>query len=220
VNQTGFFFEIRDLMVCFVSAFNSIVIERYDKDKNPQQNIKVSYAYAPKAKVLHDLINKAQHITLPVISVNISGIQRDTTRVFNKITGVYKGTTTGKADYLPQPVPVNINVDMNIMTSKQVDMDQILSNFIPFNDPYIIISTKVPDTLLIQQEEIRTEVLWSGSISLKYPIEQQEKSPARVTAATSFTIKGWLFKPIPTDRPSNIFKITTNYIPVSGFIYE
>ena len=53
------------------------------------------------------------------------------------------------------------------MTKFQTDMDQILSNFIPYNNPYIILSWKVPTDLspsgFAIPQEIRSEVLWSGS---------------------------------------------------------
>lgn len=217
MKQQGFFFEIKDVVTQFVTAFNDVTINRYNKNREPQQKLKVSYVYAPKQKVMYDLINKNQHITLPIIAVNISSISRDETRVFNKILGSYYSTKIDSTTYLPQPVPINISVEMNIMTKYQTDMDQILSNFLPFTDPYIIISWQTPEELLPNTDEIRTEVLWSGNMSMRYPVEQQATTTARIVASTSFTIKSWLFKPKPSEEPSNIFKITTNFTPVTGF---
>jgi hypothetical protein len=84
---------------------------------------------------------------------------------------------------------------MTIVTKYQNDMEQIITNFVPYCDPYIIISWKLPSTSESDVPyEIRTEILWSGSINVQYPIELQASQPYRVTADTSFTIKGWLFK--------------------------
>ena len=49
-----------------------------------------------------------------------------------------------------------------------------------------------------------------------YPTDVDSSTPYRVSADTSFTIKGWLF---PKDQGSvnNIFVIDANFIPVSGF---
>ena len=90
-------------------------------------------------------------------------------------------------------------------------MDQILSNFVPFCNPYIIISWKVPEAFnLSVDQEIRSEVLWTGDVSMNYPTELNGNQKARVTADTSFTIKGWLFK--DTDNPDgNIFFIDSNF---------
>ena len=199
-----FYFEIKDLITQFVAAFNSVVINRYDKNRVADaKKLRVSYVYAPKQRVIQDLVNKSMHLTLPVIAVTIGGIQRDSTRVFNKILGsFYANNGIGSTDFLPQPVPIN--------------MDQILSNFIPYSNPYVVISWKIPSAFVQVQQEIRTEVLWSDSLNMTYPTDVDSTTPYRVAADTSFTIKGWLF---PKDQGpvNNIFVIDANFIPVSGF---
>ena len=110
---------------------------------------------------------------------------------------------------------------MSIMTKFQTDMDQILSNFVPYNNPYIVISWLIPTSQnLASNYEIRSEVEWSGDISLDYPIKVSNTEPARVIADTNFTIKGWLFKGPATEDTKNIFNIDQRFIPVSGFNYE
>ena len=140
-----FHFEIKDLLIQFVSAFDDVVIGRYNRAREIQDRIRVKYIYAPKQRVLHDLVNKTQHITLPGVAVSIAGISRDNDRVFNKIAGSWyqrdpslpDGLTT--TDYMPQPVPVDIAINMSVITKYQTDMDQILTNFIPYNDPYTVV---------------------------------------------------------------------------------
>ena len=106
------------------------------------------------------------------------------------------------------PVPVNITVNMSILTEYQTDMDQILSNFVAYSNPYIIISWKIPEDFGVgYTQEIRSEVLWNGSIPLDYPIEQTANSKPRINAETSFTIKGWIFPAVPDDPFKNIFFI-------------
>ena len=61
--------------------------------------------------------------------------------------------------------------------------------------------------------EIRTEILWSGSINLNYPTELNGNQSFRVSADTSFTIKGWLFK--SKDLNENYKKI---YVINSDFV--
>jgi len=73
----------------FIAAFDDVVISRYNKDREEQDQINVRYIYAPKQRVLHDIINLNKTLTLPAISVNISGISRDSSRVFNKLDGFY-----------------------------------------------------------------------------------------------------------------------------------
>jgi len=209
----------------FVSAFNSIVINRYNKDRSVQEKIQANFVYAPKERVIYDLVNKNQHLKLPIVAVSMSGISRDNERVFNKIPGFYlpkdPSIETFDSNYLPTPIPVNISVNMDILTRFQTDMDQILSNFVPYNNPYIIISWKVPSSQNLEDNyEIRSEVLWDGSISLDYPKELTGSQPYRVGASTSFTIKSWLFRKNANSNVKNIFTIDTNFVPVTGFEYE
>lgn len=223
MNKQPYYFEIKDLITQFISAFDDVVISRYNKSRVIQDKIEVRYAYAPKERVLHDLINKSQHITVPAVAVSIGGVSRDESRVFNKITGSYSESpdlTSEVSDLLPSPVPVNVSVNMSIITRFQTDMDQILSNFIPYTNPYIVISWKVPtDFVQGRTEEIRSEVEWSGDISLSYPTDLTPQSPYRVTADTSFTIKGWLFPDNSKQDGKRIFYIDTRFIPVTGFEY-
>ena len=220
-------FELKDMIRQFITAFNEVIINRYNKGKTVVDQLKVGFYYGPKERALQDVVNKAQSLKLPTIAVHYTSISRDPERVFNKIPGVYysKAPTVSAgamdSDWLQMPIPVNIGISMSIMTKFQTDMDQILSNFVPYNNPYIIISWKVPSSQNLANDlEIRTEVLWDGSLSLNYPIEVSGTQPARVIADTNFTMKGWLFKGPPSEDTRNIFTIDQNFVPVSAFNYE
>lgn len=218
-----YFFEIKDLVTQFIAAFDGVVIKRFNNTREVQDKIQVKYVYAPKQRVIHDLTNKAKHLTLPVISVNIASVSRDPTRVFNKLDSSYylnvepdtQNGDIGREDSVPQPVPVNINISMSILTKFQTDMDQILSNFIPYSNPYIIISWKVPGEFTDVPQEIRSEVLWNDNINLQYPVEIDPSTPYRVSADTTFTIKGWLFRAQSTPVKT-IFEIEANSYAVNS----
>jgi hypothetical protein len=188
----------------FIAAFNDIVIKGYDKNSNllPNSDKKVRFLYAPKSRVYESLNTPGPGgITLPVVSISLGNISRDKERVFNKHEGFVIPYNTeydpsGILKKIPQPVPVNITVNMSIITKFQEHMDQILSNFIPYCDPYIIISWRFPGlSESDNQFEIRSKVLWSGSTNLNYPTDLNGTQPySRLSADTTFTIEGWLFK--------------------------
>jgi hypothetical protein len=217
-----FGFEVQTLLEQFVGAFNDVVIKRYDHENTlvaPTSGFKVLYVYSPKQRVYNTLNNPAPGgMTVPVIAVSIGGISRDQTRVFNKNDGFtipFEGKSDGTLEKkILQPVPVNITVNMSIITRYQLDMDQILTNFIPYCDPYIIISWKLPDgdgdPKTYYNNEIRTEVLWNGNINMQYPDNLAPTAPFRITADTSFTIKGWLFKK-SDEVVKRIYTITSDY---------
>lgn len=223
MKEDPFYFEIKDVLTQFIAAFDDVVIARFNRAREKQDHIQVRYVYAPKQRVLYDLINKAKGITLPVIAINIASIRRDEKRVFNKLSGSYYSQTkstilTGgisRQDFIKQPVPIDITVNMSILTKFQTDMDQILSNFIPYTNPYIVISWKVPSSFTVVEQEIRSEVLWDGGMNMTYPTDVTASQHYRVSADTSFTIKGWLFQKYST--PVNtIFTVDSNFTSLSS----
>jgi hypothetical protein len=214
-NKT-YHYEIHDLLTQFIAAMDDVVISRYNKNREEKEQIKVRYVHAPKERVLYDIINKAQNITVPVISVSVSDIQRDENRVFNKIEGFYspvKREVHGQfTAQIPMPVPINLTVNLNILTNYQSDMDQIISNFVPYSNPYIVISWRLPDGFGLELiNEIRSEVLWNGNISVEYPIDLEASGKPRFSASTSFVIKGWLFPAAPFEPLKNIYFIDSNF---------
>jgi len=215
VKADPYYFEVKDVVAQFLAAFDDIVIKRYNKNREIQDKINVRYLYAPKQRVLHDIINENKTIDLPAVAVNITSIARDVDRVFNKLDGFYYNSPRGKdsqTTHIKPPIPVNIELSCSILARYQTDIDQIVSNFVPFCNPYVIISWFMPKAFgLAADQEIRSEVLWNGNLSMNYPVELTGAQKARVTADTSFTIKAWLFKDIE-DPAGNIFFIDQNFI--------
>ena len=205
-----YFFEIKNLLTQFVAAFDETTIKRYNKDRVPEEVIDVRYVLAPKQRVMYDIVNKAQNLTLPVVAVNVTSIIRDNERVFNKINNLHSFVNERESRVMKMPVPINISVSMSILARYMEDMDQILSNFIPFNNPYIILSWKEPTGVANEVFEIRSEVLWDGSISITNPTDTTYSDKFRVVADTTFTIKGWLFKD-KNEIATPIYYIDSNF---------
>ena len=218
MRNRAYHFEIKDLLTQFVAAFDDTIISRFDKSRNAKQNIEVRYVFAPKQRIMYDIVNKAQNLTLPVVAINLTSVTRDESRVFNKLTPSFiPGQLTehpDKGSKFLMPVPVDLTVSMSIMTRYMADADQIISNFVPYNNPYIILSWKVPaDFGADYEQEIRSEVLWSGDLNYNTPTDVSYSDKFRVVIDTSFTIKGWLF-PEQKDIQNIIYKIDNNFINV------
>ena len=211
-------FEIKDLLTQFVAAFDDTIIKRYNKNREAEQEIAVRYVMAPKQRVMYDIVNKAQNLQLPVVSIDLASVSYDTDRVFNKLDN-FDNYGEGTASNVNTPVPVNLEVNMSIMCRYMSDMDQIISNFVPYTNPYIVLAWREPvdQALLSAGElpfnpiEIRSEVLWSQNISMNSPKDTTYSEKFRIVADTSFTIKGWLFR--NRNETSNpIYFIDTNFI--------
>jgi len=203
-----YYFELKNLLVQFMAALDDCVIKRYDNNRVAQEEVAVRVVYSPKSRTIHNLVNKQQNMELPVISVSLGGVQRVANRQHNKIDG-----PTYHQDNIRfplQPIPVNITVNVSILTKFQTDMDQIVSNMIPYFDPYIIISWKHPE----MTQEIRSKVEWSGSLSYNYPNDLQATQAYRQAVDTSFTVEGWLFKKSEPSTTGIIHTIDMDFIGV------
>ena len=203
-------FEIKDLLTQFVAAFDDTVVKRYDKSGNAKQEVEVRYVFAPKQRVMYDIVNKAQNLTLPVVAVDVTSISYDDNRVFNKINNLHSYLNEIDNMYARMPVPINIEMNMSIICRYMQDMEQIITNFAPYTNPYIVIAWKEPSTRT-ETVEIRTEVLWSKNITMNTPTETTYSDKFRVVADTSFTIKGWLFRE-KTSNSVPIYFIDQNFI--------
>jgi len=210
-------FEIKTILLQFANALNDIIIKRYNTDKEAEDQIHVNFMRAPKSRTLWELTNKNQHFKLPIISIWPSNIRRNPARVFEKLDGAnYPETfsrTTSAWWYLKQPVPVDFTVNVAIVARFQEDIDQILTNFIPYTNDYFVVSWKWPDTLPFTLE-IRSHCIWDGSVNLEYPLDIQNTAPYRVIANTTFTVESWLFKNSPNPW-GPIYKIDTSFTAVS-----
>ncbi len=207
-------FEVKDLLTQFVAAFDDTVIKRYDKNNNTRQEVAVRYVFAPKQRIMYDIVNKAQNIELPVVAVDLAGITYDTDRVFNKLDNFENYRNSNSSSSIRTPTPVNLTVNMSILCRYMQDMEQIISNFVPYSDPYIILAWKEPVSSDVSNTiEIRSEVLWDQNINLNTPTETTYSEKFRIIADTSFTIKGWLFRN-KNEESSPIYFIENNFINV------
>ena len=203
-------FEIKDLLTQFIAAFDDTVIKRFNRDRTERQKVEVRYVFAPKQRVMYDVVNKAQNITLPVVTIDLQSVSYDSSRAFNKMDKLYNYTNEVDNTSVSMPTPVNLEVSMSVLGRYMSDVEQIVTNFAPFTNPYIIICWKEP-TETGDDVEIRTEVLWNEQISFNNPTETTYSDKFRIVADTAFTIKGWLFRN-RNEKSEPIYFIENNFI--------
>lgn len=211
--QYTYDFEVLTMSTAFMNAMSDIVIKRFNRNRTSKDQIKTRIVYAPKQRILHDLLDKDQNLQLPVISVTISGVARDENRVFNKQIGVfYNSKTEGAMVHEFSPLPVDITYTVSIMAKYQEDMDQIISHIIPYVNPYFTVSWRTPQR---QDFEIRSNVFWNGQVNINYPVEIGATTVARVVADLSFTFKGWIFR--KTEEAKPIFTVDSTLVTSDNF---
>lgn len=199
--------ELITMSTMFMNSMSDIVVKRFNVNKQARDQIKTRIVYAPKQRVLNDLLDRDQNIQLPVISVHIGGIARDESRVFNKILGTFHTPSNSTSSVNEKgPLPVDVTYNVSIMTRYQQDMDQIISHLLPYVNPYFTVSWRTPNR---PDFEIRSNVFWSGNVNITYPFDVTATQVARVVAELTFTFKGWLFQ--NTEEFPNIFSFNNAY---------
>lgn len=204
------------MLTQFVAAFDGAFVYRYDKNEVAKEKINVRYVMGPKHRVLYDIVNQAKNITLPVVAIEQTNIKRDASRIHNKDQHMYRPHLNDKnISKIPQPVPVSMDISVHIIANYKEDVDQIVANFIPWCNPYFIISWKIPKGFGLDfTDELRSEVSWSGDISFENPVDISAQDKYKITATTSFTIKGWLFPALEVPV-APIYVIDTNFHAVA-----
>jgi hypothetical protein len=217
VEDYSYFREQYNTLAQFVAAFDGCFVFRYTKDFVPKEKIGVRYILGPKNRVLFDMVNQAKNITLPAIAIDQTNVKRDPTRVQFKDQQIIRPKRAGGSVIkIPTPIPITMDVNVSIIAKYKEDIDQIVSNFIPWCNPYFIISWKIPDEFGLDfTDELRTEVTWSGSVEYETPIEIDKSDKYKIIGNTSFNLKGWLFPPAQ-EPAAPIYVINNNFITLSS----
>jgi hypothetical protein len=221
MNDYSYFFENSQLLNMFVAAFDDAFVYRYDaRTRVAKEKIEVRYVNGPKHRVLHDLSDRAKTLTLPVVTIEQTALARDPSRIHNKDQFIYRKQldATNRMAKIPQPIPVNLTLDVNIICYFKEDLDQIIQNFVVNCNPYIMVSWKIPEKFNMPFiDEIRSEIQWSGDISYENPKDLSPDVKWRISASTSFTVKGWLFKDYnQTQAPIYVINADFHALPFSS----
>lgn len=239
MRKYSYHFEQLDLITLFVAAFDDAFLYRYDAaTREAKERVDVRYVFGPKHRVLHDLTDRSKVLTLPVVTIEQTGLTRDATRIQNKdkVFTMRSLGEAGKISKIPTPVPVNMEISVSIIAKFKQDIDQIVQNFITYCNPYIIAYWKVPESFGMDFiNELRSEIQWSGNITYDNPKNVSPDVKWRITADTTFTIKGWLFpnlqlqqEPIYTVRTelqavnlqNKVYNTYDDFSALSGLSYE
>ena len=218
MEKYSYFKEQQNVLTQFVAAFDGCFVYRYTKDFVAKEKINVRYVFGPKHRVLYDIIDQAKNMTLPVISIEQTNIKRDSSRIQFKDQKITRPNINDNRliSRIPSPVPVTMDINVSIVANYKEDIDQIVSNFIPWCNPYFIISWKIPEEFGMDFiDELRTEVSWSGSVDFENPTNIAHTDKYKIIGNTSFTVKGWIFPALETPS-APIYVVNNNFVAVSS----
>lgn len=139
-------------IIAFGSMFSDVTIERKDADGGNAQTIKVPIAQAPKEKWIVRLDSDAglenhTYTTLPRMSFEITGVNYDASRKFNRLNKIACFGDSADAQFAYAPVPYNIEISLYILTKTQEDAFQIVEQILPYFTPEFTLRVKNLDEM-------------------------------------------------------------------------
>jgi hypothetical protein len=208
--------EIQIATAQTIDVFNDIVIDRRTSKNEVQKLIRVPCLYGARSRILKSQENRNGTLKLPILCVLITGISRDTSRV-HSVNDSLNFQTSFEPDKINLSqniaVPVNITYSLSIITKYQEDMDQIASNFMAMMNPDIYVVWPNPKN---PEENLKSQIIWDGSINISYNEEIGDTDPARITGDASFTYKTWIFPGLFNDIKNGPTIKKFNYVDITG----
>ena len=186
----------RKYVAMFGTLFNDIIIDRRDNNGTVIQRLKVPVNYAPYQKILARLDQDpnldAPAMTLPRMSFEIMGMQYQPTRKLprlNKISAV--NDPNGLLAYRYNPVPYDIEFQLNVMSKYNEDGTKILEQILPYFQPDVTHSVK-----LIEDVDITLDIpIVLNSVTVEDTYEGDFETRRALIWTLNFTLKGWFFGP-------------------------
>lgn len=201
--------ELKTATSLFMNCFSNIKISRFDKDFNSAKDIVVPLVYGTRSRALKELENVNKTLKPPLLAVVKENISQDSQRMNE--TYSYKINMPDGHDILTKmrAVPINIEFTLSGIAIYEDDLDQIISNFIPFFKPDIFVSWKHPR---YKNMEIKSQIVWDCRVNYQSPIDISEKDHEFYQFETTFTFKTWFFAGLITEEEKEAPLIKTiNY---------
>jgi len=192
--------SLRKYIIVFGTVFNDIYLNRLSATNEVLQTLKVPLTYGPKDKVLArldqnpELLNQVG-IVLPRISFEMTSLEYDSTRKLNTLNKLTKQSATAGTDdevkYQYQPVPYDMQFEMNILVKNAEDGTRIVEQIVPYFTPDFTVSVNV----VPEVDGPRDIPIILNSISSQDQYEGNFTERRVLTWTLSFTLKGYLYGP-------------------------
>ena len=209
--------SLRKYIIVFGTVFNDIYINRLSATDEVLQTLKVPLTYGPKDKVLARLDQNPQMtnqvgIVLPRISFEMTTLEYDPNRKLNTLNKLTKQSATAGTDdevkYQYQPVPYDMQFEMNILVKNAEDGTRIVEQIVPYFTPDFTVSVNV----VPEVDSARDIPIILNSITSQDQYEGSFEQRRALIWTLSFTMKGWLYGPT---KKSKLIKLaeTTFRLP-------
>ena len=192
--------SLRKYIIVFGTVFNDIYINRLSSTGEVLQTLKVPLTYGPKDKVLSRLeqsprLDNQVGIILPRISFEMTTMEYDPTRKLNTLNKLTKQSAAAGTDdevkYQYQPVPYDMQFEMNILVKNAEDGTRRVEQIVPYFTPAFTVSVNV----VPEVDGPRDIPIVLNSISSQDQYEGNFEQRRALIWTLNFTLKGWLYGP-------------------------
>ena len=213
---TWYYGTLRKYIILFGTLFNNIYINRQLTNGQTVQTIKVPLTYSPKEKMLARLkgdpnLNRPIAMSLPVMSFEIIGMEYDPMRKLNTVNKFVnvKNTDKSQQKFQYNPVPYNIEFNLNIMVKNAEDGNRILEQILPYFTPeWTATVNLVPDM------GIKLDIpVILNSVDMQDTYEGDFGERRAMTWTLTFILKGYIFGPT---KKQKIIKFANTNLYISG----
>lgn len=202
---TEFYHELLSKYVAiFGTLFNDIRISRTDGTTAKLQNFKVPISYGPKEKFLAIALQKpdkkVKAIQLPRMAFEISGIDYDPTRKFQRTQKFHQDE-----QMMFEPVPFNIGFKLFIIAKTTIDALKIVEQILPYFNPDWTVSAQLIEGM---------DRTWSIPIvrvgqSFEDGYEADFQTRRVIIWTIDFEMRAWLHGPIQPRKVIKFIKLNT-----------
>jgi hypothetical protein len=203
--------EIEKATAQFIDLFNNLIIKRRDATGNVVQLISVPCLYGNRSIILKYYEDRNMTLKLPVMVVNMINIYKDVDRIHSVNDALYFSSDGEVNPIYNMGIPINIAFDVEYVAKYQEDVDQIFCNYTAAFNPDVYVVWKNP----YGGESIKSQIVWSGIVTMDYGNNINTETPQRIYAKTSFVFKTWLFP--GNGKTNHLSDITINKINVNDY---
>lgn len=219
-NQHYYYETTRRTIIQFINIFSNINIARYDDSTgNILRYLRVPVTFAPKSKQWYWEARKQNKI-LPMIAINMTGMEYSTDRAVNRNSKISIGENTRDGDnFFYNPVPYDLTFDVQIASKYMVDVIQLIEQILPYFQPESYVNLSLPILNIDKKhpyegkgtEPLNIKVIYEGN-SKEETIDIPEADYRIILWTLNFRVQGYLFKPkftVPLIHNINLHWLTS-----------
>ena len=191
---------LRKYVSLFGTLFNDVYINRTDTSANTVSTYRIPIAYGPKQKTMARVeadptLTRPYAVLLPRMSFEMTNMRYDPTRKLPTISrGYVKKVTTDENSlkYVYNPVPYDIDFQLNIMVKNAEDGTMILEQILPYFTPdWTTTVNIVPDL------DVKLDIpIVINNVTSTDEYEGNFEDRRVLTWTLDFTLRGYLFGPV------------------------